>query len=85
MPRVNLKTLLSIIRGPGESQRNKSQGKVTVTRETDIEMASYSEVGSVDMEYHSYLENGHQLSNVYTVPVTSSEGHGKITSDGLRG
>ncbi|KAK8062743.1 hypothetical protein PG997_014840 [Apiospora hydei] len=57
--RVNLKTLLSILRSPNDPRTKTSQDGVTVTRDTDIESSSYSDMGSVDMDYHRYLVNGH--------------------------
>lgn len=60
IPKGNLRTLLSFVRGSHRSQRGKSQGGITVTQATEIELAPYSELRSIDMEYHSYLGNGPQ-------------------------
>lgn len=35
-----------------------SQNSITVTRAAEIEMSSYAELRSVDLDYHSYLGNG---------------------------
>ncbi|KAK6857866.1 hypothetical protein PG995_005565 [Apiospora arundinis] len=55
---VNLRTLLSIFRAPNSSQNGNSQRSATAARETDAEDSSYTEIESVDMEYHNYLANG---------------------------
>jgi hypothetical protein len=60
IPEGNLKTLMSFIgRGSdkkkSEKSKSRSQHSITVTKAVDIEMAPYSELRSIDMEYHSYL------------------------------
>ncbi|KAK8001007.1 hypothetical protein PG991_013229 [Apiospora marii] len=77
VPRVNLGTLRSLFRDPGTSQRESRQRSVTVTRATEIELSPYTELRSVDMDYHRYLVNGHQKPNQYTSVVTSTGGSGQ--------
>lgn len=58
VPKGHLNTLFSFVRGSdGDSRGEKSQGNITVTQETDIEMARYSELNSADIAnlYHSHL------------------------------
>lgn len=77
IPKVNLKTLLSIFRDPNYSQREKSRGNVTVTRGTNVEMSPYTELRSVDMDYHNYLVNGHDGAHSYRTTVASSGKHSR--------
>ncbi|KAJ0109377.1 hypothetical protein J7T55_000302 [Diaporthe amygdali] len=58
VPRGTLQTLLSFVKGSQSTHRgDKSQGTITVTKDTDIEMRPYSELRSGDFEnmYHSHL------------------------------
>lgn len=60
VPKGNLRTLLSLVRGSqSASKGEKSQGGVTVTQATDVEMecSKYSEPGSVGVDhmYHAHL------------------------------
>ncbi|KAK8137119.1 hypothetical protein PG984_005059 [Apiospora sp. TS-2023a] len=50
---------------------------VTVTRVTNIELSSYTEVGSVDMDYHRYLVSGYQNLSPYTSVDASAGGSGQ--------
>lgn len=85
VPRVNLNTLRSLFRDPHDSQRANTQRSVTVTRVTNIELSPYTEVGSVDMDYHRYLVNGHQNSSPYKSVVTSTGGSDQDASAGVKG
>lgn len=58
LPDGRMRTLMSFIRGKQVSQKEVSHGSISVTRATDIEMAPYSELRSVDMDYHAYLGGG---------------------------
>lgn len=62
MPKGNLNTLFSFVRGSRHSTQNslegqKSQQIITIARATDIEMAPYSELRTIDTDnmYHSHL------------------------------
>lgn len=78
LPKVasgRLNTLLSFIRG-SQKTGETSRGNITVERTTDIEMAPYSELRSVDVDYHAYLTNGHQGSERNLIGNTVSAQRG---------
>lgn len=62
VPKGNLNTLLSFVKGSRHATQNsvegqKSQQSIVVTRATDIEMTPYSELRTIDADnmYHSHL------------------------------
>ncbi|KAK8029611.1 hypothetical protein PG993_010902 [Apiospora rasikravindrae] len=55
MPRVNLTTLLSMLRGSNDPQTQTLQDGVTVTRGTNVESSFCSDLGSVDVDYHRHV------------------------------
>lgn len=59
IPKGNLRTLLSFAQGPGKARGEAPRGSITVAQATDIETASYRELHSVDVDYHSFLNNSH--------------------------
>lgn len=78
LPSGKLDTLISFIRGRGLSQNEVSQGRVSVTKTTDIEMAPYSELRSVDVDYHAYL-SGPPPRAYHTANAQKAEGSAAST------
>lgn len=58
------RNLLSLSRGPQKPRRALSTGTIKVTHTTDIHMEPYSELRSIDMDYHKYLGGGKQNSHI---------------------
>ncbi|KAI9152281.1 hypothetical protein HJFPF1_09511 [Paramyrothecium foliicola] len=58
VPKGNLPTLLSFIGGSSSERINKSQSQqnITVTQAVNIQTTPYSELRSIDVDYHSYLD-----------------------------
>ncbi|KFA70259.1 hypothetical protein S40285_07894 [Stachybotrys chlorohalonatus IBT 40285] len=75
VPKGNLKTLFSLINKAGDnSYASKPQQGITVTRATDIELAPYSELRSIDMDYHAYLSPEQKGSQPTRPGETSNSG-----------
>lgn len=70
-PNAKLKTLMSFVRGRDVSKNQTAQGSVSVTKTTDIEMAPYSELRSVDIDYHAYL--GGKAPSSYTASARTGQ------------
>ncbi|KAG8425927.1 hypothetical protein J3459_008621 [Metarhizium acridum] len=55
--------LLSFNRGSQKPRGTPSTGTITVTQATEIHMVPYSELRSIDMDYHTYLCSGKNASH----------------------